>query len=298
LEKYTSRKIKEFISKVIFDEEIILNRDSISPKISIVTPSYNQAQFLEKTILSVLNQNYPNLEYIIIDGGSTDGSLEVIKKYEKYLTYWVSEKDNGQADAVNKGFQKSSGEILAWLNADDLYLPGTLFKVKDNFQKDRENNFIYGHSLLIDKKDNIMRVCYTIPQTYHSYIYDRGGNIFQGPVFWKRDIFYKYGGLDSKLYFALEYKLFDNFFKHERGIFLNDILAAYRIHKKTKSSTVESKLVIEEFDSIRKTNRNIVLKFYYRVRRWIFYLYYGNFISTIIEKIRINFQKKRVSKKY
>jgi len=288
MKKYTSKEIKEFISKAIFVEEIIINKDSNYPKISIVTPSYNQAQFLEKTILSVLNQNYPNLEYVIIDGGSTDGSVEIIKKYEKCLTYWISEKDNGQADAINKGFQKSNGEILAWLNADDLYLPGTLFKVKDNFKKYRENNFIYGHSLLIDKKDNIMRACYTIPQTYHSYIYDRGGNIFQGTVFWKRDIFYKYGGIDSKLYFALEYKLFNNFFKHDRGIFLNDILAAYRIHKETKSSTVESKLVVEEFNSIRKINRNIVLKFYYRVRRWVYYLYYGNFISTVKEKIKNN----------
>ena len=288
MKKFTSEEIKEFISKAIFGEEIILNKDSNYPKISIVTPSYNQAQFLGKTILSVLNQKYPNLEYIIIDGGSTDGSVEIIKKYEKCLTYWVSEKDNGQADAINKGFQKSNGEILAWLNADDLYLPGTLFKVKEHFQKYRENNFIYGHSLLIDKKDNIVRACYTIPQTYHSYIYDRGGNIFQGTVFWKRDIFYKHGGLDSKLYFALEYKLFDNFFKHEKGIFLNDILAAYRIHKETKSSTVESKLVVEEFNSIRKINRNIVLKFYYRVRRWVYYLYYGNFISTVKEKIKNN----------
>lgn len=289
MKKYTSKEIKEFISKPLFDEKVILNKDLSYPKISIVTPSYNQAQFLEKTILSVLNQNYPNLEYIIIDGDSKDGSVKIVKKYEKYLTYWVSEKDNGQADAINKGFQKSSGEILAWLNADDLSLPGTLFKVKDNFQKYRENNFIYGHSLLIDKEDNIMRACYTIPQTYHSYIYDRGGNIFQGTVFWKRDIFYKYGGLDSKLYFALEYKLFDNFFKHERGFFLNDILAAYRIHKETKSSTVESKLVVEEFNYIRKTNRNIILKFYYRVRRWVYYLHYGNFISTVKDKIKNNF---------
>jgi len=289
LKKIDSNEFKEFISKAIFGEEIILNKDSNYPKISIVTPSYNQAQFLEKTILSVLNQNYPNLEYIIVDGGSTDDSLEIIKKYEKYLTYWISEKDNGQADATNKGFQKSSGEILAWLNADDLYLQGTLFKVKDNFQKYRENNFIYGHSLLIDKKDNIMRACYTVPQTYHSYIYDRGGNIFQGTVFWKRDIFYKYGGLDSKLYFALEYKLFDNFFKYERGVFLNDILAAYRIHKESKSSTVDSKVIVEEFNSIRKAKRNIISRFYYRIRRWMYYLFYGNFISTIIEKIKNSF---------
>lgn len=286
MKKYISKELTEFVSKRLFDEKVIFNKDPNYPKISIVTPSYNQAQFLEKTILSVLNQNYPNLEYVIIDGGSTDGSLGIIKKYEKYLTYWVSEKDNGQADAINKGFQKSSGEILAWLNADDLYLPGTLFKAKDNFQKYRENNFIYGHSLLIDKKDNIMRACYTIPQTYYSYIYDRGGNIFQGTVFWRRDIFYKYGGLDSKLYFALEYKLFDNFFKNERGIFLNDILAAYRIHKETKSSTVDKKLVKKEFNHIRKSNRNFALRFYYKIRRWVYYLYYGNFICTVKEKIK------------
>jgi glycosyltransferase involved in cell wall biosynthesis len=288
-------KIKDIISKPLFDENIILNKDLNYPKISIVTPSLNQAQFLEKTILSVLNQNYPNLEYIIIDGGSLDKSVKIIQKYEKYLTYWVSEKDKGQAEAINKGFQKSTGQILAWLNADDLYLPDTLFKVKSIFEKFGEINFLYGHSVLIDQRDNIIRICYTVPQTYSSYIYDRGGNVFQGSVFWKRDTFYKYSGLDSKLYFALEYKLLDNFFKYEKGFFLNDILAAYRIHKESKSSTVNAKLVVEEFKSIRKIKGNILLRFYYRIRRWIHYLFYSNFISMIIEKIRISFFKKNIS---
>ena len=126
--------IKKFVSSQLFDEKIILNKDISWPKISIVTPSYNQGDFLEQTILSVLNQNYPNLEYIIIDGGSTDKSMEIIKKYEKYISYWISEKDNGQADAIKKGFRKSSGEIFAWINSDDNYL------YKSFFDRQHSNN--------------------------------------------------------------------------------------------------------------------------------------------------------------
>ena len=96
------------------------------PKISIVTPSYNQGEFLEETIRAVLLQNYPNLEYFIMDGGSTDNSVEIIKTYKPWLTYWVSEKDKGQADAINKGFERVTGDILAWLNSDDTYEPDIL----------------------------------------------------------------------------------------------------------------------------------------------------------------------------
>ena len=114
------------------------------PKISIVTPSFNQGQYIEETILSVLSQNYPNLEYIIIDGGSTDNTVSIIKKYEDRITYWVSEPDKGQSHAINKGIEKCTGEIFNWLNSDDFYMPDTLFDVAKLFIEDSSLQFVSG----------------------------------------------------------------------------------------------------------------------------------------------------------
>ena len=125
------------------------------PKISIVIPSYNQGQFLEETILSVINQQYPNLELFVVDGASDDNSVEVIKKYEQHLTWWESEKDKGQSDAINKGFAKATGEIISWLCSDDLYMPGALKKVATLFQQQNDGvGLIYGGvTLFRDNKD-------------------------------------------------------------------------------------------------------------------------------------------------
>src|SRR5437867_7923227 len=150
MRKITSQEIKEFISKPLFDEKLILNKDSSWPRITIVTPSYNQGLYLEQTILSVLNQNYPNLEYIIMDGGSSDNSVEIIRKYEKYLVHWESKSDEGQAAAIADGFRLAAGEILAYLNSDDLYLPGALRKVGEFFNQHKQVQFMYGDCLIVD----------------------------------------------------------------------------------------------------------------------------------------------------
>lgn len=112
--------------------------------VSIITPSFNQAQFLEEAILSVFNQDYPHVEYIIIDGGSTDGSIDIIRKYERRLKYWVSEPDSGQSEAINKGWNKSTGDIIAWLNSDDTYCPGALRAVAEVFEKNPETLLVHG----------------------------------------------------------------------------------------------------------------------------------------------------------
>lgn len=277
-------EIKKFITKPLSDSKFIRVTVPKYPRISIVTPSFNQSVFLERTILSVLNQNYPNLEYIIIDGGSTDGSVDIIKRYSEYLSYWVSEKDKGQAEAINKGFKLATGDILAWLNSDDLYLPDCLLKVGSGFVRNRTIGFIYGHSLLIDKDDNSIRYLYSIPQTYHSYIYD-GGNVFQGAVFWRKEIFCKHGMLDESLEFAMEYKLFDSFFKYERGAFVNDVLAAFRIHAAAKSSTI-AHIGSTELARIRGKRFGILSGIYYKCRWVFYYIIYGNLVKTLRERAK------------
>ncbi len=117
------------------------------PKISIITPSYNQGCFLKNTIMSILDQGYPNLEYIICDGGSTDNSVDIIKKYENKITFWCSEKDNGQTDAINKGMKKATGDIVGWINSDDVLLPGSLFQIANFFAKNRDCEFMNGIGL-------------------------------------------------------------------------------------------------------------------------------------------------------
>ena len=127
------------------------------PKISIITPSFNQADYLEETILSIINQNYPNLEYIIIDGGSTDNSVEIIKKHEKNIDYWVSEKDNGQSHAINKGFAKATGEILNWINSDDILAENALIKIAEAYLKRKNDNIvILGNGFEIDENGKVL----------------------------------------------------------------------------------------------------------------------------------------------
>ncbi len=143
------------------------------PKISIVPSSYNQGQFLEETVLSVLNQNYPNLEHIIIDGGSTDNSVDIIKKYEDQLAYWVSEKDKGQTHAINKGFKHSNGEILNWLNSDDLLAPGALHVIAEEFSKNPRVDFFFGDFTIIDKEGRVIFSRKSPPYCFYTLFYGR-----------------------------------------------------------------------------------------------------------------------------
>lgn len=152
-----------FENKVFSDQ--VCDDEKELPKISIITPSFNQAQYLEETIRSVLLQGYRNLEYIVIDGGSTDGSIEIIKKYEPWISYWVSERDRGQAHAINKGFTLASGEWLGWINSDDYYLPGAFLNLYNAIQKYKNRLWFVGQLVLVSSDGREIR---RIPSTYQS----------------------------------------------------------------------------------------------------------------------------------
>ncbi|MHA1386036.1 MAG: glycosyltransferase family 2 protein [Candidatus Helarchaeota archaeon] len=253
MKKFNSEEIKKFVSKPLFDEKVILNKDPSWPKISIVTPSYNQAEFLEETIISVLNQNYPNLEYIIIDGGSTDESVEIIKKYEKYISYWVSEEDKGQAHALNKGFRFSSGELVGWQNSDDFYLPNAFIKVGQVFSTHIADIY-FGHKYNVDKRGNIIRPMYYTKYSMLSNIYE-GIQLANQSSFWCRRLFKLIGYLDDNFHYALDSEFFLRMGLNRCKFHLIDeFLGCLRMHESTKSSKNKNLWMIEHNQIIKKHN--------------------------------------------
>lgn len=206
----------------------------ITPKVSIVTPSFNQAQFIEQTILSVLDQNYASLEYIIVDGGSTDGTLDILRRYETKLR-WISEKDSGQANAINKGFRMSSGEILGWLNADDLYVAGALSAMVSAFAQHPEISFIYGDVLAIDHHNNAYGFRTHVKQADFEMLTYVGDYLVQPATFWRRELWTTIGELDESLHYALDYEYWMRASKRYKFLYIPVCLAKERLHTNAKT---------------------------------------------------------------
>ena len=201
--------------------------------ITIVTPSYNQSRYLEQTIRSVLAQDYPSIEYFVIDGGSTDSSVEIIQKYENQLAGWVSEKDKGQAEAINKGFQRAGGEFIAWLNSDDLYLPGAIRKAIETFQKHPEAGIIYGNVISIDEHSQPFNL-----QTFQPFnLTDlMAFNIISQPaVFMRRSVLEQAGLLDLSYHLLLDHQLWLRMARLAPMVYIPETLAAARYHAEAKN---------------------------------------------------------------
>lgn len=202
-------------------------------KISIVTPSYNQAEFLQQTLCSVLESQPRPDEYFVMDGGSTDSSIEIIKTYQARLTKWVSEKDNGQADAINKGFRMAGGDIIAWLNSDDYYLPGAIAQAICAFEANPQVGLVYGDVLSVDQQGRIFNI-----QKFEQYsLADlmRFQIISQPAVFMRRSVLEKAGMLDMSFHYLLDHHLWLRVALHTQILYIPQALAAARYHDKAKN---------------------------------------------------------------
>jgi glycosyltransferase involved in cell wall biosynthesis len=210
----------------------------MKPLVSVITPSFNQAKFLEATMKSVLNQTYPNLEYIVVDGGSTDGSVQIIQSYAKQLSWYVSEPDQGQSDAINKGFKKAQGEIIAWLNSDDLYLPGTIAEAVEIFLEHPEAAMVYGDAVSADSEGRLLNELRFNSWDVEDFLQFK--IICQPAVFLKRTLVEKIGYLDTSYHFFLDHHLWIRAARVVNPIHHPKIWAVSRYHPEAKNITLAS----------------------------------------------------------
>ena len=236
----------------------------MKPKISIITPSLNQGIYIEETITSIIGQNYSNLEYLIIDGESTDNTLEIIKKYESKITAWISQKENGQSGAINKGFSMSSGDILAWINSDDYYLPGALNFVADNMDLNIPQ-LLLGNSILIVEGSDIQWKS-DIVHDHQKYNLEMVDYIMQPSCFINKKAWEISGPLNENLHFAFDWEYFIKC-KHKGVSFnvTNKNLSIYRKHASHKSGAVSLKYerrkeLVQIFEKYNSTEDLALLK--------------------------------------
>lgn len=207
----------------------------VTPKISIVTPTYNQGMFIEETIQSILDQGYPNLEYIIMDGGSTDNTVEIIKKYEKYLAYWVSEKDRGQSHAINKGLVKCTGEIFNWINSDDYYEGKVFQRVADLFAQDGVH-MVAGRSRIFGGEKEWISAGTKFPEFRDNRVIHP--SIDQPATFFSMEAVRKFGLLSDGLHYTMDLEWLLKFwllFGKDKAIFIDDVIINFREHPNSKT---------------------------------------------------------------
>jgi len=253
-------------------------------KISIVTPSYNQGAFLEQTIRSVLGQEYPELEYIIMDGGSTDNSVEIIKKYEGRLTYWQSKKDKGQADAINQGFALATGDVLAWLNSDDMYLPGTLDTMKKIISEKGADSrqIVFGNCLHMSMTNPKEAFGSDVMHSFEHHVIELNDYIIQPSCFWTRKTFEDVGGLDETRDYAFDWEWFIRAKKNGVDFRpIDDFLSVYRIHDDHKTATGGDERTDEITAVYRENCSPAISESYYKLKTSRNIRLYGKFVTSI-----------------
>ena len=267
------------------------------PKISVITPSYNQAQFLERTIKSIVEQDYPNLEYIVCDGGSTDGSVEIIKKYEDKITWWCSEKDKGQSNAINKGFKQATGDIVCWINSDDVLLEGALMEYARMYNENPDCSVFMAQTMRIDDNDNVLYF-HILPKP-RPILYRNGIlSVAQQSWAWKRDLFETLGYINEERHACMDIEFLMRQLRAKCKIsYSKKFIGAIRMYEGTKTSGdnmndenniwfKDRKVMKVEYADFRYRNISPMARIMYRLLKIFNGIYIKQYILTTIYKGR------------
>ena len=286
-------KIPKYFLKELKKCKNLVNKSNL-PKISIVMPCYNQVEFIERSILSILNQDYPNIELVIIDGGSKDGTIEIVKKYEKYITFWTSENDKGQSDALNKGFKHCTGDVYGWLNSDDIYLPNAFKYAVQVLDKKLDKKIVFGDFLSIDKEDKILDYNHSFDFSLSQFKYE-GFHLNAQSMFWRKSVHTFFSGFDTNLKNTMDYQMILEFGINEgqKSFFrIPHVLGGFRRYEGQKTgghplrALEEHKVIAKRYKYLDKYKFIGKLKwFYYRSRRAWWYTKRGG-LSNLIYRLK------------
>jgi len=243
MRKFTSEEMKESASKPLFDENLILNKDASLPKVSIITPSYNKGRFIAETILSVQKQSYRNIEHIIVDGGSTDETLSILRKYNG-LVSWISEPDEGQSHAINKGLSMAQGEIIGYVNADDTLVPDAVEVAVKYLLDYPDIAMVYGDCNIIDEKGSRIGLLKALQYSFHKLVHVDGWHLPPAIFFWGH-IMTEVGNFDINLHYAMDYDFYVRVANKFRVHRLSYVLSNYRTYPDTKTTSDGLKMLKE-----------------------------------------------------
>ncbi len=259
------------------------------PRFSVVMPSFNQAKYIERSILSVLNQGYSNLELIVVDGGSTDDTLDILNKYNEYI-YWISEPDSGQSDALNKGFGLATGEYYGWLNSDDLYLPKSLSSAVTAFEAFPKSLVFFGDWLEIDANENLLKLNHAFDFNSNHFIYE-GFHLNSQSMFWRSRLHQSFSGFDTSLYNTMDYQMILEFSRiagDKSFQRLPQIFAAFRRYDGQKTAGFDSRVNAEHIYLAQSYNYmdkysfvGYIKHLQFRIRRLFWYYRRGGVVNVI-----------------
>jgi len=248
-------------------------------KFSIIVPSYNQGDFISQTIDSILNQSYKNVEVLVIDGGSTDSTVEILKKYEEKI-FWLSEKDKGQTHAINKGVALAKGDIITFLNSDDYYMEGALEKVAKHYQPKKENFWLTGDYIIVDEKGKRIQILIAKYKAFFRKFLSFNlltilNPINQPSTFFAKELIHQLQGFRQDLHYSMDYEFYLRAIKIQEPIIVKDKLSAFRIHKQSKGGSQYKQQFKEEYAVARHYQKNKFFLFLHYLHNKFIFLVYG-----------------------